>query len=81
MKSFAEKAVSGLKANEGRIADLVEQSLMLATALTPYVGYDKAAYIAKTAFKEGKTIREILENSDYIPKDKIDEALDLSSMV
>ncbi|MHA2501340.1 MAG: class II fumarate hydratase [Candidatus Kariarchaeaceae archaeon] len=81
MVSFSEKALDGLKANEGRIATLVEQSLMLATALTPYVGYDTAATIAKTAFKEGKTIREILEASDYIPKDKIDEALDLSSMI
>jgi len=81
MESFADKAISGLQANKKRIANLVEQSLMLATALTPYVGYDKAAEIAKTAFKEGKTIREILEENDYIPKDEIDEALDLSSMV
>lgn len=81
MNSFADKAITGLEANEDRIAKLVEQSLMLATALTPYVGYDKAATIAKTAFAEGKTIREILEENDYIPKDKIDEALDLSSMV
>ena len=79
--SFAEHAVKGLKANESRIAELVEKSLMLATALTPYVGYDKAAYIAKTAHKEGKTIREILMENDYIPHDKIDEALDLSNMV
>jgi len=79
--SFADKAIAGLKANEDRIANLVEQSLMLATALTPYVGYDKAAYIAKTAFKEGKTIREILKEHDYIPEDEIENALDLSSMV
>ena len=81
MNSFAEKAVIGLKANKERIANLVEQSLMLATALTPYIGYDKAAEVAKIAFKEGKTIREILVEKQYIPEDQIDEALDLSKMV
>lgn len=81
MTSFAEKAIDGLKANEGRIAELVEQSLMLATALTPHIGYDKAAEVAKTAYKEGKTIREILIEKQYITTSQIDEALDLSKMV
>jgi fumarate hydratase class II len=81
MQSFAEKAINGLVANRDRIASLVEQSLMLATALTPYVGYDQAANIAKTAYKEGKTIRELLIEKAILPEDKIDEALDLSSMV
>lgn len=81
MVSFAEKAIAGLEANKDKIENLVEQSLMLATALTPYIGYDKAADVAKTAHKEGKTIREILMEKDLLPEDKIDEALDLSGMV
>jgi fumarate hydratase class II len=58
MDSFAERCVEGLVANEGRIAELVERSLMLVTALAPEIGYDNAAKIAKTAHEEGLTLRE-----------------------
>jgi fumarate hydratase class II len=58
MESFAERCVDGLKANEERIADLVDRSLMLVTALAPAIGYDNAATIAKHAHKNGQTLRE-----------------------
>jgi fumarate hydratase class II len=58
MDSFAERCVEGLVANEGRIAELVERSLMLVTALAPEIGYDNAAKIAKHALAEGLTLRE-----------------------
>ena len=58
MESFAERCVDGLKANEDRIADLVNRSLMLVTALAPEIGYDNAATIAKHAHKTGQTLRE-----------------------
>lgn len=58
MESFAERCVEGMTANEGRIAELVERSLMLVTALAPEIGYDNAAKIAKTAHEEGTTLRE-----------------------
>ncbi|MCP3730940.1 class II fumarate hydratase [Sphingomonas sp. MG17] len=58
MESFAERCVEGLVANEGRIAELVERSLMLVTALAPEIGYDNAARIAKTAHEQGLTLRE-----------------------
>jgi fumarate hydratase class II len=58
MASFAERCVEGIVANEGRIADLVERSLMLVTALAPEIGYDNAAKIAKHAHAEGLTLRE-----------------------
>ena len=58
MESFAERCVEGMTANEGRIAELVERSLMLVTALAPEIGYDNAARIAKTAHVEGLTLRE-----------------------
>ena len=58
MESFAERCVDGLKANEERIADLVNRSLMLVTALAPQIGYDNAATIAKHAHKTGQTLRE-----------------------
>ena len=58
MISFADNCVKGIKANEARIHDLLEKSLMLVTALAPAIGYDKAAKIAKTAHKNGTTLRE-----------------------
>ncbi|ODP37790.1 class II fumarate hydratase [Sphingomonas turrisvirgatae] len=58
MTSFAERCVEGIEANEGRIAELVDRSLMLVTALAPEIGYDHAAKIAKTALAEGTTLRE-----------------------
>ena len=58
MESFAERCVDGMQANRGRIAELVERSLMLVTALAPEIGYDKAAEIAKKAHKEGSTLLE-----------------------
>ncbi|MEC3950583.1 class II fumarate hydratase [Sphingobium sp. HWE2-09] len=58
MESFAERCVEGLVANEARIADLVDRSLMLVTALAPEIGYDNAAAIAKHAHKSGQTLKE-----------------------
>jgi len=58
MASFATRCVEGLEANEARIAELVERSLMLVTALAPEIGYDNAAKIAKHAHAQGLTLRE-----------------------
>ncbi len=58
MASFAERCVDGIEPNRARIADLVERSLMLVTALAPEIGYDNAAKIAKHAHAEGLTLRE-----------------------
>lgn len=58
MRSFADHCVSGIKANAEHIHDLMEKSLMLVTALVPAIGYDAAAKIAKTAHKNGTTLRE-----------------------
>jgi fumarate hydratase class II len=56
-KSFNDNCVVGIQANEPRIKSLMEQSLMLVTALNPHIGYDNAAKIAKTAHKEGTTLK------------------------
>ena len=58
MESFAERCVDGLEPNRDRIADLLDRSLMLVTALAPEIGYDKAAKIAKHAHEHGQTLRE-----------------------
>jgi fumarate hydratase class II len=57
-RSFDEHCARGIEANEGRIRELLERSLMLVTALAPHIGYDKAAEIAKKAHREGSTLRE-----------------------
>ncbi len=56
--SFADRCVSGIKANEDNIKALMERSLMLVTALAPAIGYDKATEIAKAAHKNGTSLRE-----------------------
>jgi len=58
MASFAGRTVDGMTADRGRIAELVDRSLMLVTALAPEIGYDDAARIAKHAHAEGLTLRE-----------------------
>jgi len=57
--SFVENCVVGIEADEVRIKELVDRSLMLVTALAPKLGYDMAAKIAKTAHKEGKTLKQV----------------------
>lgn len=69
MTSFADHCVKGIKANENRIRELLEKSLMLVTALAPAIGYDKAAKIAKTAHKNGTTLREEALNSGVSEED------------
>ena len=58
MQTFAANCVDGLEANEARIAELVDRSLMLVTALAPEIGYDNAAKIAKHAHQEGLTLKQ-----------------------
>lgn len=67
--SFTDNCVGGIVANEKRIQELLERSLMLVTALAPKIGYDKAAYIAKTAHKKGTTLREEALSLGYISED------------
>ncbi|MEF2070263.1 class II fumarate hydratase [Consotaella aegiceratis] len=81
MVSFAEHCVEGIKANETRIKSLMEQSLMLVTALAPTIGYDNAAAIAKTAHKKGTTLREEAIASGLVSADDYDRIVDPSHMV
>jgi fumarate hydratase class II len=58
VNSFADNLVDGIRANEPRIGELMQRSLMLVTALAPKIGYDKAAQVAKAAHANGTTLRE-----------------------
>ena len=55
--SFDDNCAIGIEPNRARIGNLLEESLMLVTALNPHIGYDKAAQIAKKAHKEGTTLK------------------------
>jgi fumarate hydratase class II len=57
-RSFTEHCVVGIRADEKRIRDLMERSLMLVTALAPTIGYDNAAKVAKSAHARGTTLKE-----------------------
>jgi fumarate hydratase class II len=72
MRGFRKYCVDGLRANEGRIAHNLEQSLMLVTALAPHIGYDKAAEIAKEAHKSGKTLRETASLLGFVSPEQFD---------
>ncbi len=71
--SFRKYLVEGLKANRPNIAEHVENSLMLVTALTPKIGYDKAGEIAKKAQKDGTTLREASESLGYLSAREFDD--------
>jgi fumarate hydratase class II len=78
---FEMKCVRGIEPNHKRIAETVEKSLMLATPLAPLIGYDKAADIAKKAYAENKTIREVALSQLDLSKEQLDKILDPSQMV
>ncbi len=73
--SFRTHLVDGLQANRVRIAELVERSLMLVTALSPKIGYDKAAEIAKKAQQEGTTLKEAALALGYLSAAEFDAAV------
>src|SRR3954469_7908458 len=71
-RSFTDNCVVGIEADEKRIRELMERSLMLVTALAPKIGYDKAAKIAKTAHANGTTLREEAVRLGYLTGSEFD---------
>jgi fumarate hydratase class II len=79
--SFTNRCVVGIRANELRIREQLERSLMLVTALTPKIGYDKAARIAKQAHANGTTLREEAIRLGFVTAEEFDRAIDPKKMV
>ncbi|XP_007670626.2 fumarate hydratase, mitochondrial isoform X2 [Ornithorhynchus anatinus] len=71
--SFADNCVVGIQANTERIDRLMSESLMLVTALNPHIGYDKAAKIAKTAHRNGSTLKATAIELGYLTAEQFDE--------
>jgi fumarate hydratase class II len=81
VNSFNKYCVVGIKPNLKKIDYLLNQSLMLVTALTPIIGYDKAAEIVKKAHNEGSTLRQAAISSGYFSASEFDAAVVPSSMI
>jgi fumarate hydratase class II len=79
--NFTKRCIEGLEADHERCEEMIEKSLALATALTPKVGYDEAARIAKKAYVQRKTIRQVVDEEGILPKDQLDWWLDPRSMI
>jgi fumarate hydratase class II len=80
-RSFDEHCARGIDANVERIAELVERSLMLVTALSPHIGYDRAAEIAKKAHREGTTLREAALALGYVTAEDFDRWVRPEAMI
>lgn len=78
---FSKKCIQGLKADRKRCEEMIEKSLALATALTPKIGYEEAARIAKKAYVQDKTIRQVVEEEGLFSKEELNLLLDPRSMI
>jgi len=78
--AFVDLCAIDMEANTEACEASVEKSLAMVTSLNPYVGYEKAAALAKEAFKSGKTIRELCRDQKILPEDQLTKALDPWSM-
>ena len=79
--SFTKNAVIGIEANESRINHNLYNSLMLVTALNPYIGYDKASEVAKKAFEDDTTLREAIEQLGYMDGEEFDRLVKPKDMI
>ncbi|MEZ5701672.1 MAG: class II fumarate hydratase [Burkholderiaceae bacterium] len=80
MRSFDTHCASGIEPDKARIAELVQRSLMLVTALTPHIGYDKAAEIAKTAHRDGLSLRAAAVASGHLTAEAFDAWVQVERM-
>ena len=81
VKSFNDNCVKGIKPNKKRIGELVNNSLMLVTALNSKIGYYKSAEIANLAHKNGTTLKEEAINLGYANSDEFDKWVDVKKMI
>lgn len=79
-RTFADRCVKGIEANEPRAKELLEKNPSIATALNPYVGYDEATEVAKEAARRGLSVRDVVEEKGLLKPEEINEALDVRAM-
>ncbi len=81
INSFTQKCVSGITPNKEKMAENLERNLSLATALSPYIGYAKAAEMANKAYKENRTIKEVCIDEGILDKKSLDRILKPENLV
>jgi len=79
--SFTDNLVAGINPDKDRIDELLHKSLMLVTALSPYIGYDKAAHVAHEALESGKTLKESATELGYVTAEEFDRIVRPEEMV
>ena len=79
--SFTENCVKGIEPNKDRINSNLYNSLMLVTALNPHIGYDKAAEVAKKAYKENSSLKDAIVELGYLSADDFDRLVDPVDMI
>lgn len=79
--SFTDHCVVGIEPNREQIEENLNKSLMLVTALNPHIGYDKAAQVAKKAYKENKTLKEAIVELGFMTADEFDKAVVPANMI
>jgi fumarate hydratase class II len=79
--NFSKRCIEGLEADRKRCEEMIEKSLALATVLTPRIGYDEAARIARKAYDQRKTIRQVLKEEEIFQEEEIDRLLHPASML
>jgi fumarate hydratase class II len=79
--NFSRRCIEGLEADPERCEEMIEKSLALATALTPKIGYEEAARIAKKAYDQRKTIRQVVEEEEVLSKEELSRWLNPKTMI
>ncbi len=80
VRVFTDRCVKGIEADPDRCRAMIEQSLAMCTSLAPLIGYDRAAAIAKEAYRTGKTVRQVALEQRVLDEAKLNEALNPLSM-
>ncbi len=81
LESFEKRCLQGIKPMPEKLEEYLNRSLMLVTALTPLIGYEKAAEIANKAHREGKTLKEVAVGDGYLTENEFKENIDPASMI
>ncbi len=80
INAFNEKCVKGININKNKIKEHLEKNSIIATALSPYIGYEKAADVAKRAYAGGKTVRQVVLEMNLLSEKQLDKILDYRKM-
>ncbi len=80
IRVFAQRCLANLQVNAEQCNSAIEKSLSMVTGLNPYIGYEMAAKLAKQAFKEGKTIRQLCQELNILPADQLNDGLNPRKM-